>query len=387
MKTTIGAVVCLILGAWIGSTLARQEFAAESLPLQGAANTGSTSQGSDAPEGPRLTLLTPERYQFGFIDQNSTMNHTFKIRNDGDAPLTVEKIGTSCKCTSAGLDKDRLMPGETAEISLEWSGKGMAEFFEQFADFKTNDIRRPTLKLIVTGEIRATLRAEPSEAVFNRVSAQESARATVRILALGVEELKVISHDFEHAKSAPYYSLEFEPLDPAEFAPKSEYKSGLQMHVNLKPGLPLGQLAQTIQIITNRNPEEKFDIPVYGSVVSDISLIGAGVSAATMTVDMGSFTSRQGAKATVYLVVKGPHRDQTELNVASVLPAAELTATLGEPNRKNPQIVSYPLTLEVRPGATPVSRISAGSRIAVRIETTHPQIKELTLFARYAVVE
>jgi hypothetical protein len=387
MKTTIGAVVCLMLGAWIGSTLGRQEFAAESLPLERAAKTDSASESSDAPEGPRLTLLTPERYQFGFIDQNSTMNHTFQIRNDGDAPLKVEKLGTSCKCTSAGLDKDQLMPGETAEISLEWSGKGMAEFFEQYAEYKTNDLRRPTFKLIVTGEIRATLRAEPAEAVFNRVSAQEPARATVRIVALGDEELKVISHKFKHDKSAPYYSLEFEPLDPAELAPNSEYKSGLQMHVHLKPGLPLGQLAQTIQITTNRNPEATFDIPVYGSVVSDISLIGAGASAATMTVDLGSFASRQGAKATVYLIVKGPHRDQTELKVASVQPAAELTATLGEPNRKNPQIVSYPLTFEVRPGATPVSRISAGSRIAVRIETTHPQITELTLFARYAVVD
>ena len=184
MKTTIGAVVCLILGAWIGSTLARQEFAAESLPLESAANTGSSSRGSDTPEGPRLTLLTPERYQFGYIDQNAKMNHTFQIRNDGDAPLTVQKLGTSCKCTSAGLDKDRLMPGETAEIFLEWSGKGTAEIFEQYAEYRTNDIRRPMLKLIVTGEIRATLRAEPSEAVFNRVSAQESARATVRICLL-----------------------------------------------------------------------------------------------------------------------------------------------------------------------------------------------------------
>ena len=206
-------------------------------------------------------------------------------------------------------------------------------------------------------------------------------------MAWGDEELKIIDHKYMHAKSAPHYSLEFEPIDPAEFAANSEYKSGVKMHVDLKPGLPLGQLAQTIKITTNRNPEESFDIPVYGSVVSDISLIGAGASATTMTVDLGSFASRRGKKATVYLVVKGPHRDQTDLQVASVQPAAELTATLGEPNRNNTQIVSYPLTFEVLPGATPVSRVSSGSRIAVRIETTHPQLKELTLFAKYAVVD
>jgi hypothetical protein len=387
MKIAIAAGVCLMLGAWIGTTLGRQEFAAEKLPFDTAAETGSAAARSENLKGPLVTLLSPERYQFGFIDQNSKMNHTFEIRNDGDAPLTVRKKGTSCKCTSAGLDKGQLLPGETAKITLEWTGKGMTEFFEQYAEYETNDIRRPTVKFVVEGEIRATLRAEPAEAIFNRVSAQEPARATVRILAWGDEELKIIDHKYMHAKSAPHYSLEFEPIDPAEFAANSEYKSGITMHVDLKPGLPLGQLAQTIKITTNRNPEESFDIPVYGSVVSDISLIGAGASATTMTVDLGSFASRQGKKVTVYLVVKGPHRDQTELHVASVQPAAELTATLGEPNRNNTQIVSYPLTFEVLPGATPVSRVSSGSRIAVRIEATHPQIKELTLFVKYAVVD
>jgi hypothetical protein len=389
MKITIFAVVCLMLGAWIGTTLGRQEFAAEKLPFDKAEETGSAAAGSEALQGPRVTLLTPERYRFGFIDRNSKMNHTFEIRNDGDAPLTVRKKGTSCKCTSAGLDKDQLLPGEMAKITLEWTGKGMGvtEFFEQYAEYDTNDVRRPMIKFIVEGEIRATLRAEPSEAVFNRVSAQEPARATVRIMAFGDEELKIVSHRFEHAKSAPFFTLDFEPLNPDELPPNSEYKSGLLMHVDLKPGLPLGQMAQTIKITTNRNPEETFDIPVYGSVVSDISLIGPNTSAATMTVDLGSFKSRQGAKATVYLVVKGPHRDQTALQVASVQPAAELTAMLGEPDRDNPQIVRYPLTFEVLPGATPVSRVSSGSRIAVRIETTHPQIKELTVFAKYAVVD
>ena len=128
-----------------------QEFAAEKLPLDTAAETGSAAAGSENLKGPLVTLLSPERYQFGFIDRNSKMNHTFEIRNDGDAPLTVRKKGTSCKCTSAGLDKDQLLPGETAKITLEWTGKGMTEFFEQYAEYETNDIRRPTVKFVVAG--------------------------------------------------------------------------------------------------------------------------------------------------------------------------------------------------------------------------------------------
>jgi hypothetical protein len=149
---------------------------------------------------------------------------------------------------------------------------------------------------------------EPSEAIFNRVSSQEPARTTVRILGVGAEPLQITSHKLTHAPSAPYFRLEFKPLGPTDFPPKSEYQSGVEMQVELKPGLPLGQLAQTIQITTNRNPGGTFDIPVYGTVVSDISLVGLGASAEKMSVDLGSFASRQGAKSTVYVVVEGPPR-------------------------------------------------------------------------------
>ena len=385
MRIAIFAIGCLVLGGLIGSSLAQREFALESLPIDGLAATSTQSLPSG--EGPHLIMLTPERYEFGFIDQHSKTHHTFKVKNDGDQPLTLRQQGTSCKCTTVGTVKDRLQPGETAEITLEWEAKNADDIFEQYANFETNDPRNRRFRLTVSGQVRAALRAEPREAIFNRVSAQEPAQAIVRLYSLGDEPLKVTSHQFTNSKSAPHFSLEFRPLEASEIPADSEYKSGVEMRVHLKPGLPLGQLSQSIQVTTNRNSASKLEIPVFGTVVSDISLIGPGASAERMTVDMGSFASREGAKATVYLVVKGPHREETELKIASVAPAAELSAVLGQPLRNNPQLISYPVSLQVLPGATPVSRQSSGSRIAVRVETTHPQIKEVTFYVKYAVVE
>jgi hypothetical protein len=385
MRIALFAIGCLVLGGLIGTGLAQREFADELLPIDGETAGGGAP--SSSVEGPRLTLLTPERFEFGYIDQNSKTQHTFKVKNDGDQPLEIRKAGTSCKCTTIGMVKDRLPPGETADIVLEWEATSSLETFEQHAEFETNDNRRRKFRLMVTGQVRAALRAEPREAIFNRVSAQEPAQTTVKILGLGEEPLEVIQHEFAHAASAPHFSLEFTPLEAADIPADSEYKSGIEMRVHLQPGLPLGQLAQTIELTTNRNPAGKFEVPVYGTVVSDISLIGPGASAEKMMVDLGSFKSSEGAKATVYFVVKGPHRDATELKIASVVPAAELSVTLGEPLRNNPQLISYPITLQVLPGAIPVSRLSTGSRITVRVETTHPQIKEVTFHVKYAVVE
>jgi hypothetical protein len=158
----------------------------------------------------------------------------------------------------------------------------------------------------------------------------------------------------------------------------------VELTVVLEPGMPWGKSSSRSDRYLN--PDATFEIPVYGSVVSDISLAGQNSSAERMVVYLGSFSSSQGATSTVYLVVKGPHRDQTELKIAEVLPNSELTATLGEPIRDNPQIVSFPVTLAVPKGTSPVSRLGKGS-VAVRVETTHPQLKELTFFVRFAVVE
>jgi hypothetical protein len=104
-------------------------------------------------------------------------------------------------------------------------------------------------------------------------------------------------------------------------------------------------------------------------------------------VDLPTFTRAEGQKQTVFLFVKGPYRDQTELRIASVEPAAEFTAQLGPPNRDNPKRVRYPLSIEVPPNATPVSRMSQGAFAQIRLATTHPDVKELTVRVRYVVPE
>ena len=98
MRTALFAIASLILGGIVGGVLARQEFAYETLPIA----TGGAGSGTPAPadqKGPRLTVLSAERFDFGEMDQNAEMEHTFTIRNDGDEPLSVTQEGTSSEFT------------------------------------------------------------------------------------------------------------------------------------------------------------------------------------------------------------------------------------------------------------------------------------------------
>jgi hypothetical protein len=387
MRIAALAIAALVAGGFIGGWLGGREFAHEELPLD-VRPAGTIVEGGQAePAGPRLTILNGEKFDFGEMDREAKMKHTFEIQNDGDQPLSITENGTSCKCTTAGLSQDLLAPGEKAEITLEWDAKNAVEPFEQYADYKTNDLRRQRFRLSVTGRIVEAIRAEPGEAIFNRVSALEAVQAKLKLLGGREKELKIISHKFKNTRTATFFGLHSRPLTEEELQMHGNAQCGLELTVEMQPGMPLGQISQALNITTNLNPNATLEIPVFGTVISDISLAGQQASPDQMLVALGSIAASKGTKSTVYLVIKGPYRDQTELRIAEVAPASELKVELGTPIRDNPKIISHPIVLEVPPGVTPISRLTAASGVVVRIATTHPQIKEVSFRVRYAVVD
>ena len=66
-------------------------------------------------EGPKLVVEDAD-YSFGQTFQGTKVEHTFSFRNTGDAPLTVEKVRSSCGCTAALVSATLIPPGGKGEI-------------------------------------------------------------------------------------------------------------------------------------------------------------------------------------------------------------------------------------------------------------------------------
>jgi hypothetical protein len=320
------------------------------------------------------------------MDRHAHGEHTFIIRNVGDQSLTLKTGETTCKCTQFKAADDRVEPGQTAEVKLEWDAKTTDAEFEQSAELITNDPRNNPIRLQVHGKIRDTLRPDRWDVHFSNASVNEATKAVVNIYAYRGEELKVESHDWTSGEQANWFNVSFEPLSAAELAKEPGATCGLAMTVELKAGLPIGRIDQSIRVVTNLNAQTPLTIRILGDIASDISLI-APATPEKLLVELPAFTRAEGCRQTVQLMVKGPYRDQTELKLVSVEPAAEFSATLGEPNRDNPKRVRYPLVIEVPPNATPVSRAAAGAYAKINLTTTHPDVKELTIKVRYVVPE
>jgi hypothetical protein len=352
-------------------------------------SAGATAAIGSEKAGPKAAIVDGTDFDFGVGQRQTTMNHTFVIRNDGDEPLKLQKGATTCKCTLSDLKTGDVPPGGTAEVRLEWKLITMGEQFRQTAEIHTNDLRRPTLSLTVHGTVTDLVRLEPRDLVLSNVTANDGVRATVHLYGFKIKELQVLSHAFTNQNTAPYYSLDWKPIAADELREKQGATIGLTGTLTVKPGLPLGPINQTIQLKTNVTEVDKLELEISGSVVSDISIVGPNQFSEKHSLLMLGVVERAlGAKATLRILVKGPHRQDVKLTVHEVDPADVLNASLGEAQEINAGAIRmYPLEIEVRPGSRLINRM--GSEQAkygkIVLESTHPTVKQIPINVKFAV--
>lgn len=78
-------------------------------------------------------------------------DYSMTCRNTGSQPLELEVIGTSCACTDGRVDRDVLLPGETAEISGAVRLHEKRGLYTERIVVRTNDPSCPTCRLWLCG--------------------------------------------------------------------------------------------------------------------------------------------------------------------------------------------------------------------------------------------
>lgn len=72
---------------------------------------------------PVLTLLDSASFDFGTIQEGAIVEHTFKFRNDGQYPLILNNITSSCGCTTPEWPKEPIEPKATSNIKVRFDSK------------------------------------------------------------------------------------------------------------------------------------------------------------------------------------------------------------------------------------------------------------------------
>ena len=67
-------------------------------------------------------------YEFGVVLWKHPVTATFKVKNDGDKPLVISNVTTSCGCAVADWTKTPIAPGATGEVTSTFDAKALGHF-------------------------------------------------------------------------------------------------------------------------------------------------------------------------------------------------------------------------------------------------------------------
>jgi len=91
------------------------------------------------------------QFDFGSINQGIPVEHYFEFKNDGDSPLLINNVKTSCGCTVSSYPKEPIMPGESDKIKVTYNAARIGNFNKKitvFSNANSNERR-----LTILGEV------------------------------------------------------------------------------------------------------------------------------------------------------------------------------------------------------------------------------------------
>ncbi len=103
--------------------------------------------------------ISPSFFDFGTIEFGRVAEYTFKIKNSGKEILEIKRVATSCACTTAKISKEKIEPGEEADLLVSYDtvamgdgphGKGKQE---RIIYVKSNDPINPQIEAMIYANV------------------------------------------------------------------------------------------------------------------------------------------------------------------------------------------------------------------------------------------
>lgn len=134
-------------------------------------------------------------HDFGQVKQGDVVSHEFVFKNEGDAPLVVEKVETTCGCTAALVSEKTIGPGKEGRIKATFDTRGYSGRLSRYLYVVSNDAENPRRELSVSADIQVPPSARIDIDRYNVdmgiVLEGEAPAAKIVIRSSGQRELKV----------------------------------------------------------------------------------------------------------------------------------------------------------------------------------------------------
>lgn len=96
-----------------------------------------------------VAILTFEKevVDYGTIEQHADGTKIFSFKNEGDAPLIISNVKTTCGCTVPNYSKDPILPGDSGELEIKYDTKKLGAFTKTITVYSNAKEGKKTLKI------------------------------------------------------------------------------------------------------------------------------------------------------------------------------------------------------------------------------------------------
>lgn len=152
---------------------------------------GCQEQGADAANmPPKLEVVGGETVDWGDVGDGK-LEHTLKIVNVGGDTLRISDVKPSCGCTTAPLDKDMLLAGDTAIVHLTMDVAGRQGATTKSLRIMSNDSTSPTTTVQLKANVIQHVVANPNYFNVSDVEPGKEGSSTIQLVNVGKEPVTV----------------------------------------------------------------------------------------------------------------------------------------------------------------------------------------------------
>jgi hypothetical protein len=202
---------------------------------------------------PDLQVETPT-FNFGEIYQGDKVPHVFEFTNQGEDPLIIDRVRSSCGCTAVLVSEKNIPPGGKGELKANFDSARFRGNISKTIYIYSNDPVRPTMQLHIKGSVKEIVAVEPLQINFGKVEAGKPVTSTVVLRNQGKETLKLGK---PHATAA---ELQVKMPD-VDFASGAEVT--LELKLTPKPGQ--ARFSGYVMVPVDGIPKNELRIPVYAT--------------------------------------------------------------------------------------------------------------------------
>ena len=132
---------------------------------------------------PKLEIVGGDKYDWGEVKlSDSPLKTKVILKNSGTEELHIQNVKPSCGCTTAPLDKDKLAPGETANLDIKLKVSHGGPIAKNIT-ITSNDPSGTKRTLRLHADVIELLKVSPSKTLrFGdlQVGVESFARATIQ---------------------------------------------------------------------------------------------------------------------------------------------------------------------------------------------------------------